>query len=365
MEKISDSTMKNTNHAENAIQNKNNTTKITGWSNRDLHLAYAEISVLGIIFIAATVGNFILILILWNRRKKLSRMYVFMLHLSLADLVVAFFQVLPQLIWDITDVFIGPDPLCRIVKYLQLVGMFASTYMIVVMTMDRFQAICYPIVTFQKKRALWNSAVCTSWAISLIFSVPQAFIFSKTEIAPGVFECWAQFIEPWGLMAYVTWISVAIFFIPVTILSICQIKICWEIKMNVYVKKHKGFLVHDPHTRIISRASGINCISKAMIKNVRMTVVTVVSYVTCWAPFFIAQMWAAWSEDIPDGPAFTIIMLLGNLNSCVNPWIYMYFCGDIPHGIKQCKHISNQQEFQVSGSINCREKFCEEPVTYV
>lgn len=319
MKNISDSIMEKLNHTENAIQNyevsKNNGNRITGWSRRNEHLAYAEISVLGIIFIAATVGNFILIFILWNRRKKLSRMYVFMLHLSLADLVVAFFQVLPQLIWDITDVFIGPDPLCRTIKYLQLVGMFASTYMIVVMTMDRFQAVCYPMVTFRKRRALWNSAICTSWSISLIFSVPQAFIFSKIEIAPGIFECWAQFIEPWGLVAYVTWISIAIFFIPVTILSICQIKICWEIKMNVYAKKHKGFLANDPQIRIISRVSSVNCISRAMTKNVRMTIVTVVSYVTCWTPFFVAQMWAAWSADIPDGKILLIpeiINLLGH-----------------------------------------------------
>ncbi|KAG8577626.1 hypothetical protein GDO81_010242, partial [Engystomops pustulosus] len=346
-----------------------NRTRNTGWSKRDEYLAYAEISVLGVIFIAATVGNFILILILWNKRKRLSRMYVFMLHLSLADLVVAFFQVLPQLIWDITDVFIGPDLLCRCIKYLQLVGMFASTYMIVVMTVDRFQAICYPMVTFKKKRALWNSAICTSWSISLIFSFPQAFIFSRTEIAPGIFECWAQFIEPWGLVVYVTWISIAIFFIPVTILSICQIKICWEIKMNVYVKKHKELLVRDPQTRIISRASSVNCISKAMIKNVRMTVVTVVAYITCWTPFFIAQMWSAWSADIPDGPVFTIIMLLGNLNSCVNPWIYMYFCGDIPHCLRQLKciskYVSHQQEFHITESIKCEKRFCEEQVTYV
>ncbi|XP_056425847.1 isotocin receptor-like [Hyla sarda] len=360
-------------HIENAIQNnevsKSNRTRITSWSKRDEHLASAEISLLGIIFIAATVGNVLLILVLWNRRKKLSRMHVFMLHLSLADIVVAFFQVLPQLIWDITDVFIGPDPLCRIIKYLQLVGMFASTYMIVVMTMDRFQAICYPIVTFQKKRSLWNSAICTSWSMSLIFSVPQAFIFSKTEIAPGIFECWAQFIEPWGLVAYVTWISIAIFFIPVTILSICQIKICWEIKMNVNMKKHKGFLAHDSQTRKVSRASSVNCISKAMVKNVRLTIVTVLSYVICWTPFFTAQMWAAWTADIPDGPLFTIIMLLGNLNSCINPWIYMYFCGDLLHGIKQLKHnttyISNQQKCQVSGSTECGQRLCEAPVTSV
>lgn len=269
-----------------------------GRPERDEQLAQVEIAVLGVIFLTASVGNFILILVLWRRRKKLSRMYVFMLHLSIADLVVAFFQVLPQLIWDITDVFIGPDFLCRIIKYLQLLGMFASTYMIVVMTVDRYQAVCYPMVTFQKKRALWNIPICTSWSIALILSLPQVFIFSKIEISPGVFECWGEFIQPWGPRAYVTWIFVVIFFIPSAILITCQVKICKIIRRNINVKKQNECEATNQNQVLPSRASSVNCISKAMIKTVKMTVVTVVAYVLCWSPFFIAQLWSVWFPSI-------------------------------------------------------------------
>lgn len=87
---------------------------------------------LSIIFITAGILNFGLLLVLWTRRKPLSRMRVF--QLCVADLVVTFFQVCPQLMWEITDRFAGPDVLCRAVKYLQVVGMFASSYMVVVMT---------------------------------------------------------------------------------------------------------------------------------------------------------------------------------------------------------------------------------------
>ncbi|CAJ0960780.1 unnamed protein product, partial [Ranitomeya imitator] len=258
------SIMEKLDHTERYEVSKNNGTKIAGWSKRDEHLAYAEISLLGIIFIAATIGNFILILVLWNRKKEAV-------------------SVLPQLIWDITDVFIGPDPLCRIIKYLQLVGMFASTYTV-------------------SSSMLPNGDISEeASSVELCNLHKLAFIFSKTKIAPGIFECWAHFIEPWGLVAYVTWISIAIFRIPVVILSICQIKICWEIKMNVFVKKHRKFLAHESQTGVMSRVSSVHCVSKAMIKNVRMTVVTVVSYVTCWTPFFIVQMWAAWSADALDG----------------------------------------------------------------
>ncbi|NXW86386.1 AVT protein, partial [Alopecoenas beccarii] len=336
-----------------------------GRPERDEQLAQVEIAVLGVIFLTASVGNFILILVLWRRRKKLSRMYVFMLHLSIADLVVAFFQVLPQLVWDITDVFIGPDFLCRIIKYLQLLGMFASTYMIVVMTVDRYQAVCYPMVTFQKKRALWNIPICTSWSISLILSLPQVFIFSKTEISPGIFECWGEFIQPWGPRAYVTWIFVVIFFIPSAILITCQVKICKIIKRNIYVKNQNEYEVTNQKQVLPSRASSVNCISKAMIKTVKMTVVTVVAYVLCWSPFFIAQLWSVWFPSVmTEGSAFTIIMLLGNLNSCTNPWIYMYFCGHIPYCTKkQLENTSAQEESVITGSIHLGERDPEENST--
>ncbi|XP_074840182.1 arg8-vasotocin receptor-like [Carettochelys insculpta] len=349
------------------VLNLTNKSDPVGRPERDEQLAQVEVAVLGIIFVTASLGNFILILVLWRRRKKLSRMYVFMLHLSIADLVVAFFQVLPQLIWDITDVFIGPDALCRTIKYLQLLGMFASTYMIVVMTVDRYQAVCYSMVTFQKKRALWNAAICTSWCTSLIFSLPQVFIFSKTEISPDIFECWGEFIQPWGLKAYVTWIFVAIFFIPTAILTICQVKICKIIQINIRMKKRNESEVINEKQVHLCQACSINCISKAMIKTVKMTVVTVVAYVLCWAPFFIVQLWSVWCPSgVTEDAAFTIIMLLGNLNSCANPWIYMYFCGHIPYcAKKQTKTISSQEESVITGSLNLTDGEPSENLTCV
>lgn len=51
----------------------------------------------------------------------------------------------------------------------------------------------------------------------------QVFIFSRSEVAPGVFECWGHFAESWGLKAYVTWMTVAVFVLPAIIITICQV----------------------------------------------------------------------------------------------------------------------------------------------
>ncbi|MGH0158777.1 UNVERIFIED_CONTAM: hypothetical protein FKN15_045152 [Acipenser sinensis] len=297
---------------------------------RNESLANTEVALLCVIFLCALGLNSGILVILWKRRKQVSRMRVFVLHLCLADLVVAFFQVFPQLFWDITDRFVGPDVVCRLVKYLQIVGMFASTYMIVVMTLDRYQAICKPMVTFQRKRARWNAPVCVAWGISLVGSLPQIFIFSKVEVSPGVFDCWAQFIEPWGLKAYVTWITLVIFICPILTVIVCQVRICRAIQINLYTKTHQ----HEENaakTPLPSRASSITGVSKARIKTVKMTVVIVMAYIFCWAPFFIVQLWSVWDENAPTETAtFTILMLLANLNSCTNPCIYLLFSGPLP-----------------------------------
>nr|XP_020655125.1 vasopressin V1b receptor-like [Pogona vitticeps] len=350
------------------FHNSTNTSALPERQPRDEQLAQVEIAVLGVIFMAASVGNFILILVLWKRRMKLSQIYVFLLHLSLADLMVAFFQVLPQLFWKITDVFMGPDVLCRTISYLQLFSMFASTYMVMVMATDRFQAVCYPMTTFQKNGALWNVSVCISWLVSLVFSLPQVFIFQKREVLPGIFDCQAEFIEPWGTKMYVTWISIAIFFVPAAILTVYHVRICRAVQMNMHWKKHNEFEVTNQKQTLPSLPSNVNCMSKTMIKTIKMTVVIVVAYVFCWSPFFIAQLWTAWhpSDARTEGPVIAILMLLGNLNSCVNPWIYMYFCGHIPHCSKhKLNNTAAHEDSTTTGSINLGDKDSEDNVTPV
>ncbi|XP_063065492.1 vasopressin V2 receptor [Engraulis encrasicolus] len=207
---------------------------------RDEMLAQAEIAVLGLVLALTTLGNSFVLWVLLRRRKHNAPMHMFMVNLCVADLVVAFFQVLPQLVWDITERFQGPDALCRLVKYLQIVGMFASSYMIVAMTVDRHYAICCPLQAYRGGAvSRCNTPVLIAWALALVFSIPQVFIFSRSELAPGEFDCWGHFIEPWGLKAYITWMTLAVFVFPAVIITVCQVRIFREIHDNIYLKSER------------------------------------------------------------------------------------------------------------------------------
>ncbi|XP_020785296.1 vasopressin V2 receptor isoform X2 [Boleophthalmus pectinirostris] len=221
---------------------------------RDVGLARAEIAVLGVILALTTLGNSFVLWVLLRRRKHNAPMHVFMVNLCVADLVVAFFQVLPQLIWDITERFQGPDILCRCVKYLQIVGMFASSYMIVAMTVDRHHAICCPLQAYRGGvMSRWNTPAMVAWGLALVLSIPQVFIFSRSEVAPGEFECWGHFTEPWGLKAYVTWMTVAVFLLPALIITICQIRIFREIHNNIYLKSERMVMAELKKNEILFR----------------------------------------------------------------------------------------------------------------
>ncbi|XP_076027993.1 vasopressin V2 receptor [Genypterus blacodes] len=440
---------------------------------RDLGLARAEIAVLSLVLALTTLGNGFVLWVLLRRRKQNAPMHVFMVNLCVADLVVALFQVLPQLIWDITEKFQGPDFLCRSIKYLQIVGMFASSYMIVAMTVDRHHAICCPLQAYRGgSMSRWNTPIMVAWALALIFSLPQVFIFSRSEMAPGEYECWGHFAETWGLKAYITWMTVSVFVLPAVIITICQIRIFREIHNNIYLKServvmselkkknvlfrfrrfkkdddrnrdrgrrasggggrdgrgpvlkgannntsgshnntHNNQECYDYVTSTVQYSScrdendatttttttatattatatatataaeealaqqqslnGNDCqetytcemtsnysprcsldyvppqppsapppsITKAMSKTVRMTLVIVLVYTVCWAPFFIVQLWAAWDPSPPDqGVAFTILMLLASLNSCTNPWIYTFFSSSVSRELQNLLH---------------------------
>ncbi|XP_041701430.1 vasopressin V2 receptor-like [Coregonus clupeaformis] len=308
---------------------------------RDLGLARAEIGVLGLVLALTTLGNGFVLWVLLRRRKQNAPMHLFMVNLCLADLVVALFQVLPQLVWDITERFQGPDFLCRSVKYLQIVGMFASSYMIVAMTVDRHYAICCPLQAYRGGSvSRWNTPIMTAWGLAILLSIPQFFIFWRSEVSPGEFECWGHFAEPWGLKAYVTWMTIAVFLLPALIITICQIRIFREIHNNIYLKSERVVSAElKKNNAVISLALTPPSISKAMSKTVRMTLVIVLVYTVCWSPFFIVQLWAAWDPNPPDqGVAFTILMLLASLNSCTNPWIYTFFSSSVSRELQSLLH---------------------------
>ncbi|NWS57177.1 MTR protein, partial [Chunga burmeisteri] len=166
----------------------------------------------------------------------------------------------------------------------------------------------------------------------------QIHIFSLRDVGNGVYDCWADFIQPWGPKAYVTWITLMVYIIPVLMLSICYGLISFKIWQNVKLKTahgpNVGLSSSSRNGTAFARVSSTRLISKAKIRTVKMTFIIVLAFIVCWTPFFFVQMWSVWDTNAPqEASPFIIAMLLASLNSCCNPWIYMLYTGHLFHDL--------------------------------
>jgi hypothetical protein len=100
----------------------------------DPTLTRLEVILLTNMFILTIVGNLVVIVTLFmcpNRRNKksicfsfnknISRMSFYILHLSIADINVAFMSILPQIIWRNNIIFNSSHFLCKLVTFCQVI----------------------------------------------------------------------------------------------------------------------------------------------------------------------------------------------------------------------------------------------------
>ena len=52
----------------------------------------------------------------------MTRMYYFLVHLSIADLLTALLTLLPEIIWTATIDLYGGNAVCKITKFAQMIG---------------------------------------------------------------------------------------------------------------------------------------------------------------------------------------------------------------------------------------------------
>ncbi|CAF5011557.1 unnamed protein product [Rotaria sp. Silwood1] len=191
----------------------------------DHQLRLVEQIVLATIFILALIGNIlVLIVMLTTRHKRTTRMAFFILHLTIADLLVAFFSVLPMFIWKSTSTFFGGDFVCRLMAFLMLTSTYISVYTLVVMTIDRYQAIVHPLTTYTWTPRAGLFHMVAVWCLSILLASPQLFIF-RLERNPTheIKICVARFLGHdgrWELI-YILWTIVVQFFLPVCVLIYC------------------------------------------------------------------------------------------------------------------------------------------------
>ncbi|KAI4456858.1 alkaline phosphatase [Holotrichia oblita] len=112
------------------------------------------------------------------------------------NLLVGLVNVLTDIIWRFTISWNLGNAACKIIRYLQVVITYGSTYLLVSLSIDRCDAIRYPMQ------------------------------FSSSYHP----QCWIAFEEQWQWRLYMTVVAISLFVIPVIIISYCYLVIIFIIR---------------------------------------------------------------------------------------------------------------------------------------
>ncbi|TRY76586.1 hypothetical protein TCAL_00119 [Tigriopus californicus] len=329
---------------------------------------------LALFIIAIVLSNLFSVIAIFRRRPKITRMYFFLLHLSLADMLNAFLTLLPEFVRSLAlDTNLG-DVGCKVIKYLQMFAPYLSSYILVMTAVDRYQTICFPLENrFWIPRDSFKK-IAGAWFLSGVLCIPQIFIHAS-KLEGGVLQC-KSFLRDrpnaWVSEIYVTWFAVTSFFIPVMALSFFYVRICGAIRQNLNSKQKVNLItlttasiemVTKPRpwyrtsfrrtspvfseTDNMSRKKFASCsdlrprthsvegITRAKIKSVKQTIIIILGYILCSSPGVIYQLGVVWLKDNHTLARSTEwFFWLMSFNSLLNPWLYIALNRDLQVAIK-------------------------------
>ena len=128
--------------------------------------------VLSVMFFVSLVGNTTTLLQMYRKRRKRSTINTLLIHLSTADLIVTFFCNVSDAVWASTVQWYAGNAMCKLVKFTQVFGLTLSTYIIVIISIDRCLAILDPMSRNKAPQRV-RTMIVVAWMLSFVFSVPQ------------------------------------------------------------------------------------------------------------------------------------------------------------------------------------------------
>ncbi|XP_062530526.1 neuropeptide receptor A21 isoform X1 [Bombyx mori] len=260
-------------------------------------------------------------------RPSWTAIYSLIFQLSIADLLVTIFCIAGEAAWSFAVQWYAGNIGCKLFKFLQMLALYLSTFVLVLIGVDRWLAVKYPMKSMATATRS-GRLVIIAWVLSVILSIPQAVVF---RVAKGPFfeefhQCVTHgfYTERWQEQAYTTLSLVFMFILPLIILVSTYVSTVRTIAQSEKVfkpevRRQEKYFTPDMNRRRL--------IDRAKMKSLRMSVVIVAAFLIWWTPYYVMMIIFTFlnpdknqSEELLNG-----IFFFGMSNSLVNPIIYGAF----------------------------------------
>lgn len=263
-----------------------------------------------IVFLLAIPGNLVVGLVIGMSKQPLNPSDLYLLHLALADLLLAI--TLPYLAISVMQGWVFGDAMCKIVTIMQELSFYSSILFLTCISMDRYMVIVWAMEARRVDRQVVSWGLCAAvWIVGGLLSLPGLFsssFFSKNAnhmVCGEIYDTGSA--QDWRLTTRIFRHTMG-FFIPLAIMVPC-----YAITIQRLHRIRGGFQRQ-----------------RAM----RVIICVVVAFLLCWMPYHMAVMADTFfrakivTYQCPERRAVDQAMFatqnLAVLHSCVNPVLYAF-----------------------------------------
>uniref|UniRef100_A0A8C6SGF7 G-protein coupled receptors family 1 profile domain-containing protein n=1 Tax=Neogobius melanostomus TaxID=47308 RepID=A0A8C6SGF7_9GOBI len=253
--------------------------------------------ILGLVFLLGLPGN---IFVMWSilaRARKQNITTLLILNLAIADgslmALTPFF-----IIYLVLKTWMFGNVMCKVLFYLCLLNMYASIYLITIMSLYRVLAIRWPhkvrIVTGQKTVM---RALGVMWVLVMVASIPAMIYRKKTEVSTRLVCDSFHDTKKDVMIQYMLELVIG-FCIPYSIIVISYI----------------GILRRIQQTRFGRR-----------VRSEKLILAIVVTFCVFWLPYHVinmVQVRDTWLSILHS--KLTVAAAFAFISSCANPVLYFF-----------------------------------------
>ncbi|XP_061485258.1 gastrin/cholecystokinin type B receptor [Rhineura floridana] len=337
---------------------------------RDLDLT-VRVLLYSVIYLLSVFGNVLIIVVLVMNKRLRTVTNSFLLSLALSDLMVATFCLPFNLIPNLMGTFIFGKVICKALTYLMGMSVSVSTFSLVAIAIERYNAICNPLQSrVWQTRSHAYRVIAATWLISALLMLPYPIYSTTTSLPsnPSVSHCSHKWPGSHIKQAWYVLLLVMLFLVPGLVMIVAYGLISRELYRGIQFEmdltreakaqqngateplapceEGDGCYIQVPHPsggsvelsvltasedsahqeRARINSSKAKLLAKKRV--IRMLVVIVVMFFVCWLPLYVVNTWRAFdlaaAHRALSGAPISFIHLLSFTSACVNPFIYCF-----------------------------------------
>ncbi|XP_069011350.1 trace amine-associated receptor 13c-like [Embiotoca jacksoni] len=264
------------------------------------------------ISLVTVILNLLVIISIAHFRQLHATTNLLLLSLAVSDFFVGILMFFEIVVVD-GCWFLG-NLMCILYQYLGYIITSASIGTMVIISIDRYVAICYPLhysskITIQRVQM----CVCLCWICSVVF---QSLVLKDFLKQSGKFNsCFGECVFVFNYIAGL-FDLVFSFIAPITVIVLLYVRV-------FVVAVSQARIMRSQLAPVRLQKSVTVTVKKSELKAARTLGVVILVFIICMCPYYCVAL--SGQSSVFNASSDTFVICLFYFNSCLNPIIYAFF----------------------------------------